>query len=55
MVPKSARGGVYLTDKIFLGTGRLWNPLPVEYFPLTYDFSGFKYRINRHLLTVGSF
>ena len=26
-----------------------------KYFPLTYDLSGFKSRINRHLLTVGSF
>ena len=30
-------------------------PLPIECFPLTYDLSGFKYRINRCLLTVGSF
>ena len=29
---------------------------PVECFPLlTYDVSGFNYRIYRHLLTVGSF
>ena len=34
---------------------KLWNSLPIERFPLTYDFSGFKSRINRHLLTVGSF
>ena len=27
----------------------------IECFPLTYDLSGFKFRINRHLLTVGSF
>ena len=32
---------------------RLWNSLPIEYyFPLIYDLNGFKYRINRHLLTV---
>ena len=36
-------------------TGRLWNALPIECFPLTYDLSGFKSRINRYLLTVGSF
>ena len=30
------------------------NALPIEYFPLTYDLSGFKSRINRYLLTVGS-
>ena len=28
-----------------------WNSLPIECFPLTYDLSGFKSRINRHLLT----
>ena len=33
---------------------RPWNSLPTECFPLTYDLSGFKSRINRHLLTVGS-
>ena len=36
-------------------TARLWNSLPIECFPLTYDLSGFKVRINRYLLTVGSF
>ena len=39
----------------FPRTAKLWNSLPVECFPLTYDLSGFKSRINRHLLTVGSF
>ena len=39
----------------FLRTARLWNSLPIECFPLTYDLSGFKSRINRYLLTVGSF
>ena len=29
-----------------------WNSLPIKCFPLTYDLSGFKSRINRHLLTV---
>ena len=33
----------------------LWNSLPIECFPLTYGLSGFKSRINRHLLTVGFF
>ena len=36
-------------------TAKLWNSLPIECFPLTYDLSGFKFRINRHLLTAGSF
>ena len=39
----------------FPRTARLWNFLPIECFPLAYDLSGFKSRINRHLLTVGSF
>ena len=34
---------------------RLWNSLPLECFPLTYNLSGFKSRINRHVLTAGSF
>ena len=42
-------------NSFFLGTARPWNSLPIECFPLTYDFSGFKSRINRHLLTAGSF
>ena len=36
-------------------TARLWNSFPKECFPLTYDLNGFKSRINRHLLYVGSF
>ena len=42
-------------NSFFLRTARIWNSLPIECFPLTYDRSGFKSRINRHLLTVGSF
>ena len=42
-------------NSFFSCTTRLWNSLSVECFPLTYDLSGFKSRINRHLLTVGSF
>ena len=45
---------VYL-DSFFPLTAKLWNSLPIECFLLTYDLSGFKSRINRHLLTVGSF
>ena len=40
-------------NSFFPRTARLWNSLPIECFPLTYDLSGFKSRINRHLLTVG--
>ena len=42
-------------NSFFPRTAKLWNSLPIECFPLTYDFSGFKFRINRHLLTVASF
>ena len=42
-------------DSFFPRTARLWNSLPIECFPLTYNLSGFKWRIDRHLLTVGSF
>ena len=34
---------------------RLWNSLPIECFPLNCDLNGFNSRVNRHLLTVGSF
>ena len=44
---------VYI-NSFFLRRARLWNSLPMECFPLTYDLSGFKSRIKRHLLTVGS-
>ena len=45
-------------NSFFPRTARLWNSIlwkPIECFPLTYDLSGLKSRINRHLLTVGSF
>ena len=42
-------------NSFFPRTARLWNSLPIEYFPSTYDLSDFKSRINRYLLTVGSF
>ena len=42
-------------NSFFLCTARLWKSLPVECFSLTYDLNGFKSRINRHLLAVGSF
>ena len=42
-------------NSFFPRTVRFWNSLPIECFPLTYYLSGFKSRINRHLLTVGSF
>ena len=39
----------------FPRTHKLWNSLPIECFPLTYDLVGFKSTINRHLLAVSSF
>ena len=42
-------------NSFFPRTARLWNSLPIECFPLTYDLNGFKSRINKYLLTVGSF
>ena len=45
---------IYVTS-FFPRTAKLWNSLPIECFLLTYDLSGFKFRINKHLLTVGSF
>ena len=42
-------------NSFFPPTARLWNSLPIECFPLTYDLSGFKSRINRYFLTVSSF
>ena len=42
-------------NSFFPRMAKLWNSLPIECFPLTYDLSGFRSRIIRHLLTVGSF
>ena len=42
-------------NSFFPDTVILWNSLPRECFPLTCDLIGFNSRINRHLLTVGSF
>ena len=42
-------------NSFFPRKARLWNSLPIECFPLTYDRNGFKSRINRYILTVGSF
>ena len=42
-------------NSFFPRTSRLWNSLPIECFPLTYNLNGFMSRINRHLLSVDSF
>ena len=36
-------------NSFFTCTAKLWNSPPIECFPLTYDLSGSKSRINRHL------
>ena len=41
-------------NNFFPRTAKHWNSLSKECFPLAYDLSSFKSRINRHLLTVGS-
>ena len=42
-------------DSFFPRAARAWNSLPIECFPLTYDLSGLKSRISRHLWTAGFF
>ena len=42
-------------NSFFPRTTRLWNSLPTECFPLTYDLNSFKTRISRHLSTGSSF
>ena len=42
-------------NSFFPHTVRFCNSLPIECFPLSHDLNGFNSRINRHLLTVGSF
>ena len=42
-------------NSFFPCTARLWNSLPIECFPLTYNLNGFKSRINKQLLPVGFF
>ena len=46
---------VVYVNSFFHRTAKLWNFLPLQFFPLAHDLSSFKSRINRHLLTVGSF
>ena len=40
-------------NSFFPCAARLWNSMPIECFPLTYDLNGFMSRINRHSLSVG--
>ena len=52
-IPRCYRD-VYV-NSFFPRTARLLNSQPIECFPLTYDLSSFKSRINRCLLTLGYF
>ena len=45
---------VYVS-RFFSCTARLWNSLPIDCFFLINNLNGFESRINRHLLTLGSF
>ena len=51
-IPRSYKD-VYV-NSFFPHTDKLWNSPPIECFPSTYDLNGFKSRISRHLLTIGS-
>ena len=42
-------------NSFFHLTARLWNFLPIECFPLSYDLARFISRINRHLSYIDSF
>ena len=44
-----------MLQSFFRRTDRLWNSLPIAYFPLIYNLNDFKAKINRLLLSVGSF
>ena len=40
-------------NSFFPRTPKLWNSLPAECFPLTYDLNGFNSRVNRYLFFLG--
>ena len=42
-------------SSFFPYTAWFWHSLPAEYFPLNYDLNSFKFRIDKHLLSLGSF
>ena len=51
---------IFMVAKFFINSAPAISPayiyrMPIECFSLTYDLGGFKSRIIRHLLTVGSF
>ena len=44
--------GLSMSTVFFPCTAKLWNPLHIECFALTYNLNGCKSTINRHLLTA---
>ena len=42
-------------NSFFPCKARFWNSLLIECFPFTYDLNDFKFRMNRQIITVGSF
>ena len=52
-IPRCYKDG--FANSFFSRTARPWNSLPIECSSLTYYLNDFNSRINRHLLTVGSF
>ena len=53
MIPRCYKNAY--VNSFFCRRAELWDSLPIECFPLTYNLNGFMSRINIHLLTVGSF
>ena len=53
-IPSRCYKQVYV-NSFFLRIAKLWDSLSIVCFPLTYDLSGLKSKINRYLLTAGSF
>ena len=41
-------------NSFFPRTAIIWNSLPAECFPLTFDLNGFKSRVNKQLFSLGS-
>ena len=46
---------IFYVSRFFPCTTELCDSLPVDCFPLIFDLNGFKFRVYRHLLPLGSF
>ena len=51
-VPKCSK--VVYANSFFPRTAKLWNSLPSDCFPLSFDLNRFKTNVNRHLRSIGS-